>query len=46
MLIIINKKMKRAIKKDINSMSCTTHTTTTMVGKVINAQKSKENEVK
>ena len=34
------------IKKDISSMSCTTHTTTTMVGKAINARKSKENEVK
>ena len=39
--------MTKTIKKDISSIaSCTTHTTTTMVGKVINAQKSKENEVK
>ena len=46
MLIIINEKTKKTIKKDISSMSCTTHTTTTMVGKVINAQKSKENDAK
>ena len=46
MLIIINEKTKKNIKKDISRMSCTTHTTTTMVGKVINAQKSNENEVK
>ena len=43
MLIIINVKND---KKNLSSMSYTTHTTTTMVGKVINAPKSKENEVK
>ena len=42
MLIIINEKMKKTIKQDISSLSCTTHATTTMVGKVINAQKAKK----
>ena len=43
MLIIINEKTKKNIKIDISIMSCNTHITTTMV---INAQKSKEKEVK